>query len=90
MRRKFTKPSGENRTARFSPQKKQKVCPLKDVVNEDIKFNNITQLSEFVSEGGRVLPRRATGLCCKHQRKVRAVVKIARFLALIPFCANHK
>ena len=91
MKKKFIKNNNvSNKTSRFMPQKKQRVCALKEVDSADINYRNISLLSGFVSNGGRILPRRATMLCCKHQRKMRSLVKIARFLSLLPFCPNHR
>jgi len=57
-------------------------CPLHGA---DIDYKNPEFLRKFISKGGRMLPTRLTGACAKDQRKLRAAIKIARILALLPF-----
>jgi small subunit ribosomal protein S18 len=45
-------------------------------------------LRRFVSERGKILPRRVTGTCAKHQRKINLAIKRARAIALLPFSAD--
>jgi len=52
---------------------------------DSISYNNVELLKKFVSEGGRILPRRITNLSCRLQRKVKKSIKRARLLALMPF-----
>ena len=49
----------------------------------DYKDTNI--ISKYISENGKILPRRFTGTCAKHQREVAKQVKLARFMGFIPF-----
>lgn len=67
---------------------KPKVCPFcadKSVID----YKNITQLKRFVSERGKIEPRRRTGVCAKHQRGLALAIKRARFLALLPYTPAH-
>ena len=67
---------------------RKKVCPLcsnKDLV---LDFKNAEQLKKFVSQKGKILPRRATGACAKHQRDITLAVKRARHIAVLPFIQN--
>lgn len=57
-------------------------CPLDGV---EVDYKNPELLRKFISKGGRILPRRLTGICAKNQRKLSEAVKIARILALLPF-----
>ena len=69
---------------RFRKMRK-KVCPLcanKDVV---LDYKNAEQLKKFVNEKGKILPRRATGACAKHQRDITLAVKRARHIAVLPY-----
>ena len=50
---------------------------------------DITQLRRFVSERGKIEPRRRTGVCAKHQRRLALAIKRARFLALLPYTPAH-
>lgn len=62
-----------------------KACVLceKGVLNVDYK--DVELLSKFISYNGKILPRRVTGLCTKHQRYVTNAIKQARIIALLPF-----
>ncbi len=75
----------------FSPRfrkVRKKVCPL--CANKDLKldYKNGDQLRKFVSDKGKILPRRATGACAKHQRDITLAVKRARHIAVLPFTQN--
>jgi small subunit ribosomal protein S18 len=67
---------------------RKKVCALcanKDLV---LDYKNADQLKKFVNEKGKILPRRATGACAKHQRDITLAVKRARHIAILPYSAN--
>lgn len=68
-----------------TPRKRRKVCIFcgKDNV---VDYKNTAQLKKFVSERGKILPRRFTGNCAKHQREITLAIKRARHLALMPYC----
>lgn len=53
-----------------------------------IDYKEINKLKKFISEGGKILPRRMTGACAKHQREIAVAIKRARVAALIPFKAD--
>ena len=58
---------------------------------EPIDYKNERQVRRLVSERGKILPRRATGNCAKHQREAAIAVKYARHLAILPFVSEfHK
>ena len=67
---------------------RKKVCALcanKDLV---LDYKNADQLKKFVNEKGKILPRRATGACAKHQRDITQAVKRARHIAVLPYTQN--
>ncbi len=65
-------------------RKKKKVCQM--CTGKDVDYKNIEVIKKYVSaDKGKILPRRITGNCAKHQRYVATQVKYARFMALIPF-----
>ena len=69
---------------RFRKMRK-KVCPLcanKDLV---LDYKNAEQLRKFINDKGKILPRRATGACAKHQREITLAVKRARHIAILPY-----
>ena len=64
---------------------RKKVCPLcanKDLV---LDYKNADQLKKFINDKGKILPRRATGACAKHQREITTAVKRARHIAILPY-----
>nr|MBN1228578.1 30S ribosomal protein S18 [Anaerolineae bacterium] len=56
---------------------------------ESIDYKDIDTLNRYVSNRGKILPRRQTGACAKHQRAVANAVKRARHVALLPFSGKH-
>ncbi|NLY36912.1 MAG: 30S ribosomal protein S18 [Tissierellia bacterium] len=68
----------------FRPRKK-KVCYFCTNKIETIDYKDVKTLQRYVSERGKILPRRVTGACAKHQRKVALQVKRARAVALMPY-----
>ena len=58
---------------------RKKVCPL---------CSDKNQLKKFINDKGKILPRRATGACAKHQRTITLAVKRARHIAVLPFSQN--
>ena len=65
-------------------RKKKKVCQL--CAGKTINYKDIESLKRFVSmDKGKILPRRITGTCAKHQRQVANEIKKARFIAILPF-----
>tara|TARA_Y100000768_G_scaffold387205_1_gene377695 strand:- start:3151 stop:3366 length:216 start_codon:yes stop_codon:yes gene_type:complete len=56
----------------------------------DIDYKNIGILKKFISESGKISPRRVAGTTAKEQRRINKAIKIARYVALLPFCDNHK
>jgi small subunit ribosomal protein S18 len=67
--------------------RRKKVCVFcgKD---HEIDYKDIAMLKKYVSESGKILPRRITGNCAKHQREITVAVKRARHLAMMPYVAD--
>ena len=77
----------EDFNPRFRKQRK-KVCALcadKDFV---LDYKNADQLRKFINEKGKILPRRTTGACAKHQRDITTAVKRARHIAILPYAQD--
>lgn len=68
--------------------KKRKRCPFTAAGIEDIDYKDIDTLSQFITERGKILPRRITGVSAHHQKKLTAAIKRARHVALLPFVAE--
>ena len=67
---------------------RKKICPLCSDKNLVLDYKNSDQLKKFVNDKGKILPRRATGACAKHQRTITLAVKRARHIAVLPFTQN--
>ncbi len=80
MRREGGKP-------RYTPRRK--VCAFCVDKIEDIDYKEVARLRRFLSDRGKVEPRRKTGTCARHQRVLSIAIKRARHLALLPYTAEH-
>ncbi len=70
---------------RKQQQKKKRVCRFCEAGDIYIDYKNEKRLARCISEQGRIIPRRITGTCAKHQRQLTTAIKRARHLALLPF-----
>ena len=83
--RRPSRPAGGPRR-RFGRRKGCRFCGDKDMV---INYKEIRNLRYFVSERGKIVPRRISGNCANHQRQVTEAIKRARNIALLPFTSSH-
>ena len=67
---------------------KKKVCAFCAEKNAVIDYKDIPRLKKFISESGKINPRRASGVCAKHQRELAVSIKRARQVALLPFVSD--
>jgi len=68
--------------------RRKKVCKFCVEKIDAINYKDIRLLSQFVAERGKIIPRRLTGVCTPHQRRLSAAIKQARNIALLPFAAR--
>jgi small subunit ribosomal protein S18 len=68
--------------------RRRKVCKFCADKIDDINYKDVKLLQPFVPERGKVLPRRISGTCAMHQRKLRVAIMRARVLALLPYTAE--
>ncbi len=68
--------------------RRKKVCRFCVDRIDDIDYKNTKLLGSFVSERGKIIPRRISGVCTVHQRRLTLAIKRARNIALIPFAAQ--
>jgi len=68
--------------------RRRKVCTLCVDKIDFLDYKDISKVRKFISDRGKILPRRTTGTCAKHQRIVTTAVKRARHLALIPYVSD--
>ena len=69
-------------------RKKKKVCVFCAEKVESIDYKDVARLRKFTSERAKILPRRITGTCAKHQRELPEAIKRARHVALLPFISD--
>jgi small subunit ribosomal protein S18 len=67
---------------------KPKVCPF-CADKTEIDYKDIARLRRYISDRARIEPRRRTGICAKHQRRLALAIKRARYLALLPYTPEH-
>ena len=67
---------------------RKKVCGFCVDKVENIDYKDIARLRRYMSETGKILPRRVTGTCARHQRELTVAIKRARHLALLPYTAD--
>ena len=64
---------------------RRKVCAFCQEKVEYIDYKDVNRLKKFITEGGKILPRRMSGVCAMHQRELANAIKKARIVALLPF-----
>jgi small subunit ribosomal protein S18 len=67
---------------------KAKPCPFTAAGVKEIDYKDVETLKMFITERGKILPRRITGVSAYHQRKLAAAIKRARYMAILPFVAK--
>ena len=68
--------------------RRKKVCQFCADKTERIDYKDVEKLRRYVTERGKILPRRITGTCAMHQREVTTAIKRARIVALLPYVAD--
>ena len=66
-------------------RRRKKVCVFCADTTSAIDYKDVNKLKRYVSERGKILPRRITGNCAKHQRALTVAIKRARHIALMPY-----
>jgi len=69
--------------------RRKKVCKFCTEKIDAIPYRDFRLLQQFVAERGKIVPRRLTGVCTKHQRRLTRAIKQARNIALLPFATRH-
>ncbi len=83
----FTKGAAGGGMKRRGGRKRKKVCVFCGNENT-IDYKDTAKLKKYISERGKILPRRITGNCAKHQRELTSAIKRARHVALMPYVAE--
>jgi small subunit ribosomal protein S18 len=82
------RPSGPPRRGKRSFVRKKKVCRFCVDKSDYIDYKKAEILAPFLQERGKILPRRMTGTCARHQRWLAVAIKRAQNIALLPFAAE--
>ena len=77
----------EEKTApkKYKKMGKKKVCSFCVDHIDEIDYKDVAKLRRYITENGKILPRRQTGVCAIHQRELAQAIKRARIMALLPF-----
>ena len=81
------KVAGEEKK-KFKKPSKKKVCLFCQNKEEKIDYKDVSKIKKYITEKGKILPRRQTGVCARHQRELSLAIKRARVMALLPFKAD--
>ncbi|NDC82493.1 30S ribosomal protein S18 [bacterium] len=68
--------------------KKRRVCSLCVDKVDTLDYKDLSRIRRFVTDRGKIVPRRNSGICAKHQRSLAEAIKRARFIALLPYCLD--
>ncbi|MFW0862616.1 MAG: 30S ribosomal protein S18 [Candidatus Komeilibacteria bacterium] len=71
-----------------SAQPTKRYCHFCTNSVRDIDYKNVQLLQRFLSSYGKIVPRKRSGVCAKHQRKLATAIKRGRFMALLPFSSK--
>lgn len=67
----------------YRRNRRRKVCQL--CAGKTVNYKNPDELTKYINEKGKILPKRVTGTCSKHQREIATEIKRARIIGLLPF-----
>jgi len=81
----FNKDRNDGPMRRRGGRRRKKVCVYCADKNAVIDYKDVNKLKRYVSERGKILPRRITGNCAKHQRALTVAIKRARHIAIMPY-----
>lgn len=70
-------------------RRQRKACPFCEGRTRYVDFKDDRGLGRFITDHGKILPSRLSGVCARHQRQLATAIKRARFLALVPYLGGH-
>ena len=86
----YNKDRGDSPMRRRGPRRRKKVCAFcSDKEHDYIDYKDVAKLKRYMSERGKILPRRITGTCAKHQRALTVAIKRARHVSLMPYTLDY-
>ncbi len=80
--------AGEDKAKRMRRAPKKKVCAFCVEKAEEIDYKDVAKLKRYITEKGKIIPRRTSGMCAAHQRELSVAIKRARIMGLLPFKAE--
>lgn len=83
-KKKFNANSDDKNPKKMKKQVK-KTCVFCTEKVEEIDYKDVAKLRKFMTEKGKIIPRRTTGVCARHQRQLTNAIKRARVMALLPY-----
>jgi len=84
---KIVRPKKKWEGSKYVP--KRKVCTFCSEKVDNIDYKDASKLRQYISERGKIDPRRKTGTCAKHQRALAVAIKRARHIAILPYVPSH-
>jgi small subunit ribosomal protein S18 len=83
------RPTGGDKAVATKKQyfRRKKVCRFCVEKIDDVNYKDVRLLSAFIAERGKIVPRRVSGVCAPHQRRLNEAIKMARNIALLPFAS---
>ncbi|WP_028451097.1 MULTISPECIES: 30S ribosomal protein S18 [Chitinilyticum] len=69
--------------------KRKKYCRFTAEGIKEVDYKDVALLKDFIAENGKIIPARITGTKAKYQRQLSSAIKLARFLALLPYTDQH-
>lgn len=69
--------------------RRKKFCYFTSNKIKEIDYKDVYLLKKFITESGKIVPSRITGTKARYQRQLAAAIKLARYLALLPYCDKH-
>lgn len=82
---KYSNDKSDSKSAFRQRRVKKKVCPFCMDDSLVIDYKDIAKIKKFISERGKISPRRISGCCAKHQRQITLAIKRARHIAMLPY-----
>lgn len=75
----------DDKSKKIRRASKKKVCAFCTEKNSVIDYKDVNKLKRYITEKGKIIPRRASGVCAEHQRDLALAIKRARYMALLPY-----
>lgn len=69
--------------------RRRKFCRFTEAGVKEIDYKDLNTLKSFITESGKIVPSRITGTRARYQRQLAKAIKLARYLALLPYCDQH-